>query len=115
MKLTRYQIDAIIAQVRSEEKKQTALGLSKIRKQYSGNAKILAAKYHKSLQQIPASVRQLLNIEFYSIGAIQERLIKQIVPKEKVISYEDLRRKIILASIDATTVEELKRKLNIKF
>jgi uncharacterized pyridoxal phosphate-containing UPF0001 family protein len=115
MKLTRYQINAIIDEIRSQEKKEVAQGLSKIRKQYSPNAKILATKYHKSLQHIPADVRELLNIEFYSIGAIQERLLKRIVPKARVVSFDDLRRKIILASIDSSTVEELKRKLNIKF
>jgi len=120
MKLTRYQIDTIVdaiyqSKVDIELKKRVALA-----KKWTPAARVLARKAHSAIQSIPKCLRdEILRGNDHSISFFTSRIIDQklydLPPVMPRLYRNDLRRKIILASIDASTVEELKRKLNIKF
>lgn len=120
MRLTRYQIDAILDEIDSRKKDLTAKKKAELIKKFTPEAKALAKKTAAAIAAIPRTVRyDILYGSEHTVPVLTKRFLKKkmdsVKPETPLVNREDLRRKIILASIDATTVEELKRKLNIKF
>ena len=115
MRLTRYQIDAIASIVIANKKKEIEAETKKIRSECSAPVKRLVDKYHKILTSVPSHVRESIRISVPSKAEMAKMMLKDIGSTQFLPLRSEIESKIILASIDATTVEELKRKLNIKF
>lgn len=114
MKLSNQQIEAIVNSVKAETNKKIAKEEAdiKARKDVQQEAK----KYFNLLQTIPAEVRKVAyidkNLNYLIEGVVS---MKKLYPKTKKVSADELKHKIILASIDSETIEELKNKLDITF
>jgi len=115
MRLTSAHINAIVSKVRMENRKRRELELKKARAKHLQQASSLAIRYWKILDGIPSDMKELLHIPDLSRRDIQKRLLGQIALEEKDIDYADLKNRILLASIDSDSLEEIKRKLNLKF
>ena len=115
MKLARYQINAIANRIIENKKKEIQAETKKIRSECSAPVKRVVDKYHKILSSIPTNVREALGINVPGKAEMTKRMMRDIDSVEKTPLRSEIESKIILASIDSSTVEELKRKLNIKF
>lgn len=114
MKLTNQQIDAIIENVCSKNKAQREAEKEAIR----NNKEVIteAKKYYALIQKIPKNIRQYAYIDkdLHTLihGVIRAKKLK---PTTKEIDRNQLRTNIILKSIDCSTLDDLKKKLNLKF
>ncbi len=114
MKLSNQQIEAIITNICSKQNLIIVAEKNAIRK----DKKIIseAKKYFDILNQIPKDVRIRTYID-KTLSQFIEYVIetRKIKPKTSEIKRSELTNKIILASIDAKSLIELKTKLNIEF
>jgi hypothetical protein len=120
MKLASYQINAILDEIDSKRKEVTAKKKAELTKKWTPEAKKMARKAAAGILVIPKFLRgDLLYGSNHTVAELTARIIRaklnSLKPATPLCDRESLRRKIILASIDSSTVEELKRKLNIKF
>ena len=114
MRLTNQQVDAIIDNVCSENRSKIDAEKKAIRE----NKEVLkeAKKYYDLIQQIPKEVRRLSYVDKDMRGLIEAVVgAKRLMPTTKETKRNDLRSKIILASIDCKTLAELKTKLKLVF
>lgn len=114
MKLSNQQIEAIVNSVKAETNKKIAKEEADIksRKDVQQEAK----KYYNLLLTIPSEVRRVAYLD-KKLNQLIEGVVsmKKLHPKTERVSAEALKDKIILASIDSATIEELKNKMGITF
>lgn len=77
--------------------------------------KALAKKYAAILKQIPMSIRR--NVYYLTSGEdnFLKELNKNKKPKTPLLDFTAVKNKIVIASIESDSLEELKRKLKLDF
>ena len=113
MKLTNQQIEAVISNVREiEETKFEKEYKEKKDKETKAKAP-LAKKYYQMYKSLPVELQKHFSpYDRISESSILNSLVKV---EKKTFQTKELRNKIILASIDAASLEELKMKLKLSF
>lgn len=113
MKLSNQQIEAIINSIKSKEQKQIDVE----RKEHQSNPKFAkeAERIFVIIDKLPTSIKSHMYSDLKSVSNITKVLAGDFEPKTKLSSSSDLRNKLILTSIDASSLEELKNKLDIEF
>lgn len=113
MKLTKEQIDVIIQT--QTYKIKIAREIERKEQKSNKNTILLAKKYCELGNKIPQKIRKNLYVDKFTESAMIDAIIQDIPFKIKSLDSENLRRKIILYSIDCSNLDELKAKLKIEF
>lgn len=112
MKISGQQIDCLVMAAVAKSKEARDLEIKAIKRDKKLIA--LAKKYTKILNQIPKDIR----VSMY-IDKEEYRFINALVEKHKlktnILNFQEVKNKIIIASIEVESLEELKRKLKLDF
>ena len=114
MKLSNEQINAILDVYEKRYKKEMN---TKVEKQIAENKKQImeqAKKYYKVLCQIPPQVRRVIRMD-RTLAEIAYSLQSELPSVNGKFDRNEMRGKIILATIETETIDELKKKLKIEF
>lgn len=113
MKLSNQQIRALATQLTIEQNKKQLPLIKAAEKKLENAAQKEAMNLLKIINKIPLEIRRILYSDMSpSLKSLTKKLQKNHgIPTYSVSDMED---KIIVASIEANTIEELKRKLKIK-
>ena len=112
MKLSNQQIDSIVSSVIRKQRQEQEKELSA----YKNNPLVLK-ELNKTLalvDKMPEKIKTHFKNRYYKSDFVSW-LIEDFKPSVRIDSHSDLKEKIILASIDSSTLEELKNKLGIQF
>ena len=118
MKLTNMQLEAVVSKIYDAEVKKETAEYKKKLATYSKKNQVLAKKYYKSLCLIPSDIREVLYIRktekdiLYSLNkkSMGNRDEYSIERKTK----NDIRERVLIASIETESLVGLQAKLGIK-
>lgn len=111
MKLTNQQIDAVVETIYSKEYKAKQILIDKKDTEARKTALPKAKELYKIYEKIPKTVRDCLR---YNSTVTIKKIIDALVKESKIknVSRDEIRNKVLIASIDSSTLDELKTKLD---
>lgn len=122
MKLTSMQLEAVVSKIYDAEKSKQDLASKKINAENTKKNLPMAKKYYKLLSQIPLDVRRLMYINKDESEFLSYLNKKSLGEKNKYDGYEsdrvsknDIRQRVVIASIESESLTHLQNKLGIKF
>lgn len=114
MKLSNQQIDALVSRVCDKKEDGSAYEAIKLRLMKDPKNIALAKKYASAIGSIPERVRRSMYINKTNWNDFLLHIIKPKLPHQKEVSRQDIRNKILIASIESETLDQLQKKLRIK-
>lgn len=111
MKISSLQVEALVSQIIADNKREIAKERKEIQKKEK--QKGIAKKYARLIAQIPQEVRRVTYLKDYTEDYFVEKLSDYTKVKTKALDRNEVRNKILLASIDAQDLEQIKQ--NLKF